>query len=87
MKAELILFLSRQLKDAKQRYWPTELEVAGLVWVIQKTRHLIKSTSVPLYIMYTDHSATVDIARQSSLNTVNIKKLNLRLIRVSEFIQ
>ena len=31
-----ILFLSRVLKDAEKKYWPTELEVAGLVWTIIK---------------------------------------------------
>ena len=28
-----ILFLSRLLTDVESRYWPTELEIAGLVWV------------------------------------------------------
>ena len=87
MEAQPILFLSRQLTDAEQKYWPTELEVAGLVWVIRKTRHLIESTLAGLCIVYTDHSATIAIARQSSLNTASIEKLNLRLIQVSEYIQ
>jgi RNase H-like domain found in reverse transcriptase len=28
--------LSRTLTDAETRYWPTELEVACLVWTIKK---------------------------------------------------
>ena len=31
-----ILFLSRLITDAETRYWPTELEMAGLVWVLRK---------------------------------------------------
>ena len=31
---EPILFLSKLLNEAEVRYWPTELELAGLVWVI-----------------------------------------------------
>ena len=37
--------------------------------------------------MYTDHSAAVSIVRQTSLNTTSTEKLNLRLIRASEYIQ
>lgn len=33
---EPILFLSKLLNDAEQRYWPMELEVSGLVWTIRK---------------------------------------------------
>ena len=81
-----ILFLSRQLTSAETRYWPTELEVAGLVWVVKKIRHLIEA-SVKVTIIYTDHSATLGIVRQSSLNTTSIEKLNLRLVRASEYLQ
>ena len=38
-------------------------------------------------IVYTDHSATVGIVKQSSLNTTDVGKLNLRLIRASEYLQ
>jgi hypothetical protein len=31
-----VLFPSRCLTEAEKKYWPTELEVAGLVWVIRK---------------------------------------------------
>ena len=81
-----ILFLSRQLTSAETRYWPTELEMAGIVWVIKKVRHLIEASS-KVTIVYTDHSAAIGIVRQSSLNTTSIEKLNLRLIRASEYLQ
>jgi len=37
--------------------------------------------------MYTDHAAAVEIERQFSLNTIAVKKLNLRLVRASEYLQ
>ena len=81
-----VLFLSRLLTDAETRYWPTELEVAGLVWVVKKIRHMIEASVRPT-IVYTDHSATIAIVRQTSMNTVSTEKLNLRLIRASEYLQ
>jgi hypothetical protein len=38
-------------------------------------------------IIYTDHTAAVEIERQFSLNTIAVKKLNLRLVRASEYLQ
>ena len=60
-KIRPILFLSRLLKDAEIRYWPTELELAGIVWMLGKTRHLVESA--PYTIIYTDHSAALGIAK------------------------
>lgn len=54
---EPILFLSRRVNDAESRYWPIELEVASLVWVTRKVRHIIEACEAPI-IVYTDHSAT-----------------------------
>ena len=39
-----ILFLSRLLIVAEKNYWPTELEIAGFVWVVKKVRYLIESS-------------------------------------------
>ena len=83
---EPILFLSKLLNEAESRYWPTELEIAGLVWTIRKIRHLVEASERPT-IVYTDHAATLGIVKQSSLNTVSTEKLNLHLIRASEFLQ
>lgn len=38
-------------------------------------------------VIYTDHSATVAIATSNSLKSVAVEKLNLRLVRASQFIQ
>ena len=74
---ESILFLSKALANAETRYWLTELEVTGLIWLVRKTRHMLESAEKPT-IVYTDHSATLGIVRQSSLtSTTSIDKLNL----------
>ena len=80
-----ILFLSKMLNQAEANYWPTELEVAGLVWVVRKVRHMIESTKKPT-IIYTDHSAAVPISKQASLTTSSTDKLNLRLVRASQYL-
>ncbi len=85
MKIQPILFLSRTLTSAETRYWPTELEVAGVIWAVAKLRHLINSSTRPT-IIYTDHSAAIWIARQTSLIITSTNKLNLRLVRASAFL-
>ena len=80
-----ILFLSKLLTPAESRYWPTELEVAGLVWIVKKLRHLIEASHHPTNI-YTDHQAIVDIVKQSSLQTTSVVRLNLRHVRSSEYL-
>ena len=83
---KLIMFLSHELINAETRYWPTEMKIAALVWIIKKIRHLIETTE-HFTVVYTDHSATAAIAQQSSLNTTSVIKLNFRLIRSSEYLQ
>ncbi len=80
-----ILFLSRLLKDAETRYWPTEMELAGVVWVLTKIRHMVDTA--PKTIIYTDHGAALGIAKQTTLTTSSTDKLNLRLVRASDYIQ
>ena len=82
---EPVLFLSKMLNQAESHYWPTELEVAGLVWTIRRLRHLIEASKHPV-IVYTDHSATTSIAYQTTLKSSNIDKLNTRLIRASQYL-
>ena len=85
-KIRPIMFLSRLLTDAERNYWPTELEVACLVWTVRKIRHLVESSRSNV-VVFTDHSATIDIAKQSSLNSVSTVRLNLRLVRASQYLQ
>ena len=83
---EPILFLSRRLSPAEHRYWPTELEIAGLVWCLRKIRYMAESSKLPVRI-YTDHGASLGIAKQHSLETTSAERSNLRLVRASEYIQ
>ena len=83
---EPIMFLSRCLNSTEKNYWPTELEIAGIVWVVRKIRHMIESTECPPTIIYTDHSAAIPISRQTSMTTSSTDKLNLRLVRASQYL-
>ena len=81
-----ILFFSRFLTSAETRYWSIELEIAELVWVLRKIRHLIES-SKHATIIYTNHEITLSIAKQITLFIFSTDKFNLRLVRVSNYIQ
>lgn len=78
------MFLSRLLTPAEKNYWATELEVSYIIWTIKKVRHLIEIAYKPV-IFYTDHSATIVVA--TSLKTSSTERLNLRLVRVSMYMQ
>ena len=83
---EPIMFLSRMLTNAEQKYWPTEGELACMVWAIKKTRHLVEAVKYPV-IIYTDHQANPSIAHNASMKTTSVEKFNLRLVRASEYLQ
>ena len=82
---EPILFLSRMLNEAEKRYWPTELETAGLVWVVRRVRHMIEAAKHTT-VIFTDHNANASIAEQTTLSSSNTDKLNLRLVRASTYL-
>lgn len=52
----------------------------------QKIWHLIQSRREPLTAIFINHSGTAGIVAQIKLITVNTDKLNLRLVRVSQFL-
>ena len=82
-----VFFLSRLLTLAERNYWPTELEITGFVWVVKKVRHIIESSKSSVTIQ-TDHFAILDILQQSSVtSTISTMRLNLRLMRASQFLQ
>ena len=83
---EPILFLSQLFNLAEIWYWLTKLELAGIVWVLRKIRHMIESFKHPTLI-YTDHGAALGIAKQILLSTSSTDKPNLRLIWASEYLQ
>ncbi len=78
---ESIVFLSKILTSAEKRYWSTELKIAVVVWMIKKLHHMIRASKHSI-IIWTDHSTTTIIVKQTKLSIINIDKLNLRLIRV-----
>jgi hypothetical protein len=81
-----IMFLSKILTNAESRYWSIELKMIDVVWVIKKIRHLIEVSRNQLTIIFKNHSTLTEIIRQTFLNTFNIDKLNLRLVRASQYL-
>jgi hypothetical protein len=69
-------FLSKQLTPAESRYWPTDMELAGLVWSAKKLRPYMERSFV---WFVTDHKPNVDIFDMKSLQTTSSSRSNLRL--------
>ena len=81
---EFILFFNRCLTKIEIKYWPTELETTGLVWVVKKIKHMFNAARPRFQvIIYTDHSVTIFIVKQIKLTTSNFNKFNFRFVRVS----
>lgn len=76
---EPILFLGQVFYSVKTCYWPTKLELADIIWVFQKIRHMIESSKHPI-LVFTNHNVALGIAKQILLSTFFIDKLNLKLI-------
>lgn len=81
-----IMFLSRRIIFFEFRYWFTKLKLIDLIWILRKTRHMIKSIMKP-FIVYADYKAIIKINRQSSLTTSSTNKFNFQLIRAFKYIQ
>ena len=81
-----IVYLSKTLSSAESQYWSTELEVADLMWVVQKVCHMIDSFIMLATIIHTDHATTTSIVRQIFLSSFNTDKLNLHLIWASQYL-
>lgn len=74
------------MTTAEQQYFATELEFSCIVWVVRKVRHYIEAAPEDLVpIFYTDHLATINLA--TSLTTSSAERLNLRLVRGSQYLQ
>ena len=57
-----IIFFSRFFKNIKIYYWPTELEIADIIWVIKKIRYFIKLTLITTTI-FIDYNINVSIIK------------------------
>ena len=69
-------FLSKPLSVAEKNYWPTDLEMSGLVWSVKKLRPYMDHSHVHFY---TDHRPNVDIAKMTGLNTTSTARSSMRL--------
>ena len=78
---ELILFLSRMLSNVEHKLFSTELEMTALIWTVKRIKHMIES-AIKISIIFIDHVANSSIARQTTLLSENIDKLNLKLVKV-----
>lgn len=83
---EPILFLSRTLTPAEKNYFITELEFSAIVWAARKLKAWLEvapEDKPPIF--YTDHIASIYLA--TSLSTSSLDRLNLRLVRGSQYLQ
>ena len=83
---ESILFFNRFITLTKFKYWLTKLEIARIVWILRKIRHIVEISSRKI-IIYIDYESALEIVTQIILIITFIDKLNLRLIRISNYIQ
>jgi hypothetical protein len=81
-----IKYISKTLNTAEKKYWPTELEVACLVWAVRTLRTEIQSSRAKPTVVLTDHAATCGILKQTSLFTTDKARSNLRLQLSSEYL-
>jgi hypothetical protein len=69
-------FMSRKLSPAEENYWPTDMEMSGVVWAVKKLRPYMERA----YVWFvTDHKPNVDIFDMKSLVTTSGARSNLRL--------
>ena len=71
-----IMFLSKKLTPAEEKYWPTDLEFSGLVWAVKKVQHLIEQ--VPHTVVFTDHKAIQDLSKLKKVKTSAPGRSNMR---------
>ena len=81
-----VLFLSRLVINVESKYWSIELEIVDIVWVLKKIKHIVEVSSSKT-IMYTDHDSALNIVNQIMMTTTSTNKFNLRLVRISNYIQ
>ena len=67
------------LNIAKIKYWFIELKLCDLMWIMRRVRYIIE-TFIMFIIIYIDHVVNTFIIKQTTLNSININKFNLRLI-------
>jgi hypothetical protein len=79
-----VCYLSKRLNKHEVNYWPTELEVAALVWSVKKACCMIDDAAT--VVVYTNHNSTLGIAKQTNFKNSTPHKQNLRLVRASLYL-
>jgi len=69
-------FMSKPLTDAETRYWPTHLEMSGLVWAAKRMRPYMERAFVTFV---TDHHSNVALCKMQSIDTTSVDRSSLRL--------
>jgi hypothetical protein len=80
------MFLSKILISTKKKYWSTKLKMTNMIWIVKKIRHLIENSRKSLTIIFIDHFVLAEIIKQTFFTSFNTNKLNLRLIRASQYL-
>ena len=83
---QFIMFLNKCFNSVEKNYWSTKLKVTDIIWAIKKIKHMIEFIEMSSMIIYIDHSATISIFRQITFITFNMNKLNLKLIKASQYL-
>jgi len=69
-------FMSKPLTDAETRYWPTHLEMSGLVWAAKRMCPYMERAFVTFV---TDHHSNVALCKMQGLDTTSTDRSSLRL--------
>jgi len=69
-------FMSKLFTDAETRYWPTHLEMSGLVWAAKRMRPYMERAFVTFV---TDQHSNVALCKMQSIDTSSVDRSSLRL--------
>ena len=86
LKTIVQFFLNKLLNEIEKNYWLIKLKMTKIIWVIKHVRHMIDFIKKSFTIIYIDHFVVVSIFKQITLTIFDTNKLNLRLVRVSQYL-
>ncbi len=72
--------------SAERNYNITELEVAGLIWIVRRTHYMIEAFQISRVIILTNHALLVGVIAKEQFRSSNVNRLNYRLIRISQYL-
>lgn len=77
-----VTFISRSLKASEKNFWPTELEMAGLVWALRQLEETIEGRKLEIY---TDHAALLWLFRATNSKTRHNQRLFLWAMALEKY--